>query len=241
MRPLILPDSGRPFEFSSVPVARISGFEGLIAIGANFLPETLLSAYHCGLFPWYRYKGLPYWYCPDPRMTLHPGQLHISKSMRQIIRGQHFNITCDQAFEDTIRSCAGIRRKNEDATWIDADFIQAYTRLHQLGFAHSFEAWQDGQLVGGLYGIGLGRVFFGESMFSRKNNASKAAFIQAVRFLESHGFKLIDCQVSTEHLKQLGALELSKQEYLDLLSLWIVPSGMDGICWNLLFNQKEIL
>ncbi|MDZ4707159.1 MAG: leucyl/phenylalanyl-tRNA--protein transferase [Saprospiraceae bacterium] len=241
MRPLILPDSGRPFDFNSVPIASISGYDGLIAIGANFLPETLLSAYRCGLFPWYRYKGLPYWYCPDPRMVLHQGQLHITKSMKSLIKQHPFKITCDLGFESTIRACAGIKRKNEDATWIDADFIKAYTRLHHAGYAHSFEAWQNDQLVGGLYGIGIGKVFFGESMFSNKSNASKLAFIEAVRFLEYHGFRMVDCQVSTEHLKSLGAKAISKEEYLRLISDWALPGSMDGIRWNERFIQHSPL
>jgi len=237
MRPLILPDAGPPFDFNSIPIASISGFDGLIAIGANFLPETLLSAYRCGLFPWYRYKGLPYWYSPDPRMVLRQGQLHVTKSMKSLIKKHPFKFTCDSAFESTIRACAGIKRKNEDATWIDSDFIEAYTRLHHTGFAHSFEAWQDDELVGGLYGIGIGNVFFGESMFSGKTNASKLTFMVAVRFLEGHGFRMIDCQVSTEHLKSLGATAISKAEYLHLLSDWTLPGSMDGINWNDLFNQ----
>lgn len=237
MRPLILPDSGRPFDFNSVPVESVSGYDGLIAIGANFLPETLLSAYRCGLFPWYRYKGEPYWYCPDPRMVLYPGQLHISKSMQSLLKNKTFQVTCDLEFEKVIRNCAGIKRKNEDATWIDADFIKAYTRLHQAGYAHSFEAWQEGQLVGGLYGIGIGRVFFGESMFSAKANASKQAFIEAVRFMEINGFRLIDCQVSTEHLRRLGAFAMDKKEYLRLIAGWTLPWNMDGVHWNELFAQ----
>lgn len=148
-----------------------------------------------------------------------------------------FQFTCDRAFESTIRSCAEIKRKNEDATWIDAGFVQAYDRLHQLGYAHSFEAWQDEQLVGGLYGIAIGSVFFGESMFAKKTNASKAAFIKAVGFLEENDFRLIDCQVSTDHLTRFGAEALSKKNYLLALAEWTSPGRLDGVNWNEIFLQ----
>jgi len=238
MRPLILPDSGKVLDFNSIPISAISGFDGLVAIGANFMPETLLSAYRCGLFPWYKYKGMPYWYCPDPRMVLYSGQLHVSKSMRNVLRHNTYNITCDRAFRRTIQSCAGIKRKNEEATWIDVDFVEAYTQLHHLGYAHSFEAWNGDQLVGGLYGIGIGRVFFGESMFASQSNASKAAFIKAVQFLEFKGYALIDCQISTEHLSGFGAVPLNKLDYLTVLQELALPGPMDGRNWNDLFVQN---
>jgi leucyl/phenylalanyl-tRNA--protein transferase len=235
--PLFIPDSGKIIDFCSYPVASISGQDGLVAVGANFLPGTLLSAYRCGVFPWFIYKGYAYWYCPDPRLVLCPGDIHISKSMHQVLRRKAFEVTCDQAFEEVMNACASVRRKNEDSSWIDREYIEAYVRVHRQGYAHSFECWQEGQLVGGLYGLGMGRIFFGESMFSLEKNASKIAFIQAIKFLEKSGFLLIDCQVPSAHLQSLGAITMRKKEYLLKLKSLVTPGSLDGISWNGLFKQ----
>lgn len=235
--PLFIPDSGKIIDFCSFPVASISGHDGLVAVGANFLPGTLLSAYRCGVFPWFIYKGYAYWYCPDPRLVLFPVDLHISKSMNQVLKRKPFEVTCDQAFVEVMSACASIRRKNEDSSWIDQEYIEAYVRIHHQGYAHSFECWQEGELVGGLYGLGMGRIFFGESMFSLEKNASKTAFILAVKFLEKAGFILIDCQVPSAHLQSLGAMEMSKKEYLLKLKSLVTPGLLDGLSWDGLFKQ----
>lgn len=237
MRPLIIPDPGHAVDFKRVPVAKISEFEGLVTIGANLLPETLLSAYREGLFPWYRYNKDYYWYCPDPRLVLYPGDLHVSRSLSNFERKHKFRLSSDLAFEQTMRSCAGIKRKHEEDTWIDESFIDAYTRLHGLGYAHSFETWQGDELVGGLYGIAIGKIFFGESMFTRESNASKLAFTAAVKFLHHHGFQLIDCQVKTAHLQRFGAITISKLQYLSRLKELTPPHILDGINWRILFDQ----
>lgn len=235
--PRFIPDSGKIIDFCSYPVASISGQDGLVAVGANFLPGTLLSAYRCGVFPWFIYKGYAYWYCPDPRLVLFTKDIHVSKSMHQVLRRMPFEVTCDQAFADVMSACASVRRKNEDSTWIDHEYIEAYVRLHHQGHAHSFECWQQGRLVGGLYGLGMGRIFFGESMFSLEKNASKTAFILAVKFLEKSGFKMIDCQVPSAHLQSLGAIPMSKMEYLLKLESLVTPGPLDGFSWEGLFKQ----
>jgi len=237
--PLFIPDSGKVVDFCSYPVESISGLDGLVAIGANFLPGTLLTAYRCGLFPWFRYKGFAYWYCPDPRMVLMPSDLHISGTMRQVLRRELFEVTCDQAFVEVMKACASMRRKHEDSTWIDQEYIEAYGRVHRQGFAHSFECWREGKLVGGLYGLGMGRIFFGESMFSLEKNASKTAFIQAVKFLEKSGFLLIDCQVPSAHLQSLGAVPISKKDYLSKLNSLVAPGPLDGQLWAGLFKPLK--
>lgn len=236
MATVFIPDAGVPVDFSECDFIDF-GEEGLTAIGANFHPQTLLNAYANGLFPWYIYEGLPHWYSPDPRMILLPGHLRISKSMRNVFNQHKYRVTCDTAFTSVIESCAQVKRKNEDSTWINQHFIDAYARLHGYGYAHSFEAWQGDRLVGGLYGVGIGEVFFGESMFSFLPNASKAAFISAVRFLSLHEFKMIDCQVYTDHLSSLGAIPLNRHDFYRLLITHVQPRSLNGINWSELFDR----
>ncbi len=191
--------------------------DGLLAIGGDLSTERLLQAYRSGIFPWYS-EGPILWWSPDPRFVLFPGELKISKSMRPLLNGQRFRFTCDTAFDAVVRACRDIPRAGQTGTWIGEDMTRAYTDLHRLGYAHSAEAWEDGKLVGGLYGVKLGKVFFGESMFSRIPNASKFAFIRLVQQLQKEGLMVIDCQVYTEHLESLGARMIPRKEFCALLS-----------------------
>jgi leucyl/phenylalanyl-tRNA--protein transferase len=188
--------------------------DGLLAVGGDLSPERLLAAYATGIFPWFG-EGTPIlWWSPDPRLVLEPERLHVSRSLRRTLKRGRFRVTSDLAFERVIRSCAGRERPGQDGTWITQDMVRAYVRLHRLGFAHSFEAWEGEQLAGGLYGVSLGAAFFGESMFADRPDASKVAFVQAVEFLARRGVDLVDAQVRTEHLLRLGAQEIPRREFL---------------------------
>jgi leucyl/phenylalanyl-tRNA--protein transferase len=190
---------------------------GLLAVGGDLSPERLLLAYTMGIFPWYN-EGLPIlWHSPDPRMAMTPADLHVPRSLAKRMRKSPFELTFDRAFEEVIEACANAPRLDQDGTWITREMIDAYVRLHDLGFAHSAEAWSDGQLVGGLYGVSLGSAFFGESMFTRVSDASKIAFVDLVQHLEGWGFTLVDCQVHTEHLERFGASEWPREVFLQAL------------------------
>lgn len=195
--------------------------DGLLALGGDLSPERLVLAYRSGIFPWYNAEDPILWWSPDPRFVLFPDELYVSKSMKQVLKKNVFEYRQDTCFETVMRSCAAQPRKGQPGTWITEEMIAAYVRLHQLGRAHSAESWQDGLLVGGLYGIRLGKVFFGESMFSTVSNASKAAFLQLVQRLKYEGIQLIDCQMHTDHLASLGARAISRAEYLQLLIRYI--------------------
>jgi leucyl/phenylalanyl-tRNA--protein transferase len=195
--------------------------DGLLAVGGDLRPERLLLAYYNGIFPWYNDDEIPMWWSPDPRFILLPDELKVSKSMKQIIKKAHFQFRMDTAFDAVINNCSSIRRRDDPGTWISNDIVDAYTALHKLGFAHSAEAWRGDELVGGLYGIKLGNVFFGESMFSKESNASKFAFISMVEQLKAQGVLLIDCQVHTEHLESLGAKMMPRAQFLALLEAYI--------------------
>ncbi|MGA7801893.1 MAG: leucyl/phenylalanyl-tRNA--protein transferase [Gammaproteobacteria bacterium] len=190
--------------------------DGLLAVGGNLSPQRLLEAYRNAIFPWYT-EGQPIlWWAPDPRAVLFPEQLKVSRSLRKTVRKGLFRITLDHAFEAVIHGCAG-PRQDADGTWITTDMQYAYSLLHQQGHAHSVEAWRDDQLVGGLYGVALGRVFFGESMFSRVPDASKVAFVHLVRQLQCWGFGVIDCQMHTPHLARFGAVDIPRRQFLKML------------------------
>jgi leucyl/phenylalanyl-tRNA--protein transferase len=189
---------------------------GLLARGGDLSEERLSYAYRHGIFPWFSGK-VPAWFSPDPRFVLFPAELKVSKSMKQVLRSGTFTFTINQSFGEVIRNCSSIRRDGQPGTWITKDMIQAYIRLHQTGMASSAEAWQDGKLVGGLYGVHVGRVFCGESMFAKAPNASKFAFINYVEHLTANGCELIDCQVYTPHLESLGARMIPRSDYLSFL------------------------
>ncbi len=191
--------------------------DGLLAIGGDLHPERLLEAYKKGIFPWFNAGEPPLWWSPDPRCVLFPEKLRISHSMKPLLKKNTFEFRINTAFESVMHHCRMSPRPGQDGTWITAEVMEGYTALHRMGHAHSAEAWHDGQLVGGLYGVWLGDVFFGESMFSQVSNGSKYAFIRWVQHLQSSGVKLIDCQVPTEHLASLGAELISRKIFMEKL------------------------
>lgn len=193
--------------------------DGILAIGGDLSPERLILAYNNGIFPWYNEDEPLLWWSPNPRMVLIPSELRISKSMKTILKRNVFQITYNTVFKDVIQNCAQIKRNGQADTWITNDMTEAYIKLHEQGIATSVEVWQEGNLVGGLYGIDLKtqKVFCGESMFSKVSNASKAAFITLVTHLKTLDYKLIDCQMHTSHLESLGAYEIPREEFLSYL------------------------
>lgn len=195
------------------PAVESADQSGLLAIGGDLSPERLLLAYRSGIFPWYS-KGDPIcWWTPDPRFVLFPQELKVSKSMKQVINRNKFVFTINQSFAEVISNCKNVSRNGQDGTWISDDMGAAYINLHQLGYAHSAEARLGAELVGGLYGIRLGNIFFGESMFSHRSNASKFAFIKYVEQLQKENVQMIDCQLHTNHLESLGARMISRREF----------------------------
>jgi leucyl/phenylalanyl-tRNA--protein transferase len=191
--------------------------DSIAAVGGNLSPGMLLSAYEQGIFPWYGPEDPLIWQSPDPRMVIFPEKLHISRSMKKLFEKREFIITINSDFEGVIRNCALIDRPGQGGTWISDDIIAAYTEMHRLGWAISAEASLDGELAGGCYGIRMGKMFFGESMFARKPNASKAAFLSLAALLFADGVKFIDCQMPSNHLRSLGGEEISRGNFLTLL------------------------
>jgi len=201
------------------PDPNLADAEGLLAVGGDLSVARLLTAYQSGIFPWYE-EGQPVlWWSPDPRMVLFPEKIKISKSMRKLFRDEVFQITYNQNFEAVIEECAQIKRDGQNDTWITDAMVDAYVQLHELGFAHSVEVWQNEELVGGLYGVYLKdkNIFCGESMFTKVSNASKYGFISLVQKLQNEGVRLIDCQVYTQHLESLGGEEILREEFLHYL------------------------
>ncbi|MDO9111878.1 MAG: leucyl/phenylalanyl-tRNA--protein transferase [Desulfatirhabdiaceae bacterium] len=196
------------------PEPELSREDGLLAVGGDLSTERIILAYTKGIFPWYTHGDPILWWSPDPRLVLYPDGLHISRSLRKTLKQGHFIVTLDQDFSQVITSCAGAPRDNQPGTWITADMVDAYCRLHEAGFAHSVEVWNQGELAGGLYGVSLGKCFFGESMFARKNNASKIGLVTLVGLLRKWSFTLIDCQVTTQHLVGLGAREIPRKQFV---------------------------
>lgn len=193
--------------------------DGLLLIGGKPTPARVLEAYKKGIFPWYSEEELPLWWSPDPRFVLFPPEMHVSRSMNKAIAKNWFEFKIDTAFEEVIAACATVKRNGQKGTWITAGMKAVYTQLFYQGHAHSAEAWKDGKLVGGLYGIRLGNVFFGESMFHKMTDASKFVFITYVNYLQQSGVKLIDCQVHTTHVESLGGRSIWREEYLRHLTL----------------------
>jgi leucyl/phenylalanyl-tRNA--protein transferase len=200
----------------------------IVAFGGNLSPGMLLSAYEQGVFPWYNNRNPILWHSPDPRFVLFPEKLHVSVSMKKVLKKGLFRFAMDRDFAGVIRACAETYRPGQGGTWINQDIIAAYTELHRLGWAHSAESYDQGELVGGCYGVRLGNVFFGESMFARKSNASKAAFLTLAKLLFSDGVLFIDCQVYTDHLASLGAEEISRRSFLSLLTETLAPRHLGG-------------
>lgn len=201
--------------------------DGLLAIGGDLSPQRLLTAYRHGCFPWFQ-DGQPLlWWSPDPRMVLFPEEIHVSRSLRKRIRQGTYQVTFDQRFQDVIQGCAG-PRDYADGTWITESMQEAYLTLHRMGIAHSVEVWQDKQLVGGLYGLAMGKLFFGESMFSHATDASKVGFATLVRHLREWGFALIDCQMHTRHLASFGARPIPRHQFAQMLQQHLGPTGQSA-------------
>ncbi|CAM4328917.1 leucyl/phenylalanyl-tRNA--protein transferase [Flavobacterium terrigena] len=199
------------------PPASETSLEGIIAVGGDLSPERLLLAYQNGIFPWYNEEEPILWWCPEERMVLFFENLRITKSMRNILNRKEFQVTFNTAFKEVISNCQQSPRKDQDGTWISDEIVEAYCKLHELGHAKSVEVWQNNKLVGGLYGIDLGDVFCGESMFSKVPNASKVGFIHLAKQLEMANYKLLDCQVHNNHLESLGCIEIDREEFLAIL------------------------
>lgn len=191
--------------------------EGLLAVGGDLSPERLLLAYQSGIFPWFDNDSIILWWSPDPRMILYPNEIKISKSMRKVIRDNKFTLTVNTCFKEVLEYCSSVPREGQDGTWITEEMKNAYIELHNRGIAKSYEVWEKDKLVGGLYGVDLGHVFCGESMFSLTSNASKFAFIKLAQELQAKEYNIIDCQLHTDHLESLGAKEISRKEFVKFL------------------------
>lgn len=210
------------------PPPHLAEREGLLAIGGDLSVSRLLVAYRMGIFPWYLEEDPIIWWSPDPRLVLYPKEFRISRSLRKRIRKGDFTVTFDCAFETVISECAHVREETGQGTWIVPEMKSAYCGLHAAGFAHSVETWQDGELAGGLYGVSLGKGFFGESMFTRRTDASKVAFAALVAQLERWGFHFIDCQVKTGHLMRFGAREIPRKHFLKQLAAALKHTTLRG-------------
>lgn len=204
---------------------------GLLAAGADLSPARLLDAYTRGIFPWFNHEEPPLWWSPDPRMVVFAAERRVSRSLRKVMASGRFHVTLDTAFAEVVGGCAD-PRPDQDGTWITAEIYAAYLELHRLGYAHSVETWADGQLVGGLYGVAIGRMFFGESMFARRSDASKVAFMTLLGQLERWDMPLVDCQVRTDHLASLGGREIPRAEFLQQVS-WLVRQPAVPSPWRL--------
>jgi leucyl/phenylalanyl-tRNA--protein transferase len=188
--------------------------DGLLAVGGDLSPERLVQAYTAGIFPWYSDESPILWWSPDPRLVLDPAELHVPRSLQRTLRSGCYRVRSDTAFAEVIGRCATKPRPGQDGTWITDEMATAYVGLHRLGLAHSFEAWEGPTLVGGLYGVSLGGAFFGESMYADRPDASKVAFVHAIRWLATRGINLVDCQVRTEHLARFGARDIPRRAFL---------------------------
>ncbi len=218
------------------PPADYAEPDGLLAVGGDLSSERILLAYQLGIFPWYSEHMPILWWTPDPRLVLFPDELRISRSLARVLRKGIFQVTVDRAFREVMLRCASVPRKEGEGTWIMPEMVEAYCRLHRMGYAHSVETWVHGELVGGLYGVAMGRVFYGESMFSQRTDASKVALVHLVSLLRRHGFEFIDCQVTTGHLIRMGARAISRSEFLARLSRALRGSASIGD-----WSQEDIM
>lgn len=199
------------------PPVEEASYEGILAVGGDLSVERLLLAYSNGIFPWFDADEPILWWAPSERMVVNPNDYKVSKSLRNIINRNIFEVTINKDFDAVIKNCQQIERKDQDGTWISNDIIKSYTKLHKLGKAVSFEVWENNELVGGLYGVDLGHIFCGESMFSKVPNASKVAFVKLIEYLRKNNYKLLDCQVHNDHLEKLGAFEISRDLFMMIL------------------------
>jgi len=221
------------------PPAHLARSDGLLCIGGDLTARRLILAYENGIFPWFSSSEPLLWWSPDPRLVLFPDRIHISRSLNKKIKKAPFDIRIDNAFEETIQSCALVRKNNNEGTWIVKEMIEAYVMLHNLGYAHSIEAWKNSQLVGGLYGVCIGGCFFGESMFSLESDASKIALVALAEYKKKNRFDLIDCQVTTEHLIYMGAVEISRNNFLNMVNT-SVKREMDKNIWDKTISLKTL-
>lgn len=209
--------------------------EGLLAVGGDLSPQRLVSAYASGIFPWYSHPDPILWWSPNPRLVLFPEKFKVSKSLQQTLRNRNYKVTCDIAFADVIDNCQKAPRPGQPGTWITPEIKKAYIELHKMGLAHSIETWQNGKLVGGLYGVSLGNTFFGESMFYKSTDASKVAFYYLNQLALAWDFPFIDCQVTNPHLVSLGAEEIPRDDFLDLLHAALLQETRQGK-WKITFG-----
>lgn len=227
-----------PFHLDSedrpLPSAHSANEQGLVAWGGRLTLHRLEEAYSKGIFPWFDDASPILWWSPDPRMVLYPNKLHIPKSMRPLLHRGEFQLTINHSFSEVIRACAKSSRPDQDGTWITNEIIDAYTQWHEMGFVHSFEAWKGDDLVGGFYGVNLGSIFYGESMFTKVPNASKFAFIKAVQWMEQVGISIIDCQMETEHLKRFGAQNVAREFWLTEMEKGLIKN-------KVISNRRQVL
>lgn len=221
----------------SFPPPTLANSDGILAVGGDLQTERLLLAYQSGIFPWYSSGEPIIWWSPDPRFVLYPHELRVAKSMRPVFNRREFFVTYDQHFSAVIDACKRIKRPGQQGTWITPEMRNAYLKLHKMGFAHSVEVWRENDLVGGLYGVSLGKSFFGESMFSRVSNASKVGFITLVQDLQDKDFALVDCQVYTKHLAQFGAQLIPRKDFLTQLNVSLAAPSLVGH-WGALLGRK---
>jgi leucyl/phenylalanyl-tRNA--protein transferase len=231
----VIPWLGSSLQFPPLSLA-LQEPNGLLAAGGDLSPQRVLAAYMSGIFPWFMPDEPILWWSPNPRMVLFPAELHIPKSLEKVLRNRPYEVRFDTAFAQVMQGCAA-PRDGEPATWISEDICASYGALHLAGWAHSAECWIDGELAGGLYGIAIGKMFYGESMFARKADASKIAFVHLVRYLELQGFKLIDCQMRTDHLARFGAREILRDEFIERLNVLITEPHQVGP-WSYLHGVK---
>ena len=207
-----------PKEYIGFPDPEGAEPDGLVAFGGELSVPYLVGAYVSGLFPWFIQDDEPFWFSPDPRMLLYPDEFRYSKSLRRVVKSAKFEVKIDTQFQEVMLRCGDTQREDQDGTWVTPEFVSAYTELHQLGLAHSFETYYQGRLVGGLYGVSMGQCFFGESMFHTMTDASKVAFVRLVEFCKTHHFIFIDAQQETPHLASLGAKPVPRRDYLGMLA-----------------------
>jgi len=210
------------------PPPHLASEDGLLAVGGDLSQKRLLLAYRMGIFPWFSNNEPILWWSPDPRLVLYPHEIKISKTLKKIIKKEVFKVTMDLAFIEVINQCAQVRMKKNQGTWIIEDIIEAYCQLHESGFAHSVEVWRQGELAGGLYGVSLGKCFFGESMFTLVSNASNVGLVKFVEHLKELSFDMIDCQVTTEHLIRFGAREITRTLFLKQLEKSLTAPTQKG-------------
>lgn len=223
------------------PPPELAEPNGLLAVGGDLTPERLIAAYRRGIFPWFSENDPILWWFTSPRLILYPDELRIPKRLNREIKKGSFSVTFDCAFPRVIQACADVRRQNDEQTWITDEMISSYIKLHKRGYAHSVECWQNDKLAGGLYGVALDRIFFGESMFTKITNSSKICFVNLVQRLQLHNFRLIDCQMTTGHLLQFGAREISGRTFQQELQNSINNLSADGAwCNDISLNNKQL-